>query len=148
MMKRIVFVMMIFITWNSHAVVWRHNGIYIVNKSEGELTIRWNNQELRLKPARINEISKILVPVTMPGTKIKISYSDTIPAHAELRTCRGGAHASFKTSKRIVLYEIYGGHQEGKGAFNQPGHGPHCYIHVHHQRYTADHAIEKYPDLK
>lgn len=129
-------------------VRWRHNGIYIVNKSEGYLTITWDDNKRDLAPAQGSEISKMLIPVTEPNVMIRVSYSDTVPAYADMPSCRGGAHASFKTNQKIKLYEIYGGHEEGRAAFNRPATGPHCDIKLRHQRFTADHAIQKYPDLK
>lgn len=156
-MKKIIIFALILMYCSGHAKkselitqqpTWKHNGIYIVNKSEGYLTIQWDDHEFKLAPAKENTISKILVPVTQPKTEINISYSDAVPAHADLPTCRGGAHVTFKTNKRIVLYEIYGGHEDGKGPFNRPGTGIHCHIKLHHQRFTADHALERYPDLQ
>jgi len=146
-MKRMIVAMMTLIVCASYAkehAVWRHDGIYIVNKSEGYLTIEWQgHKEQPLEPA-----SKILIPVTKPGVTIKIYYNNKGPAYLDMPSCKGGAHVSFTTRENIKLYEIRGGHEEGRGAFNRPGTGPHCNIKLHHQGFPADHAIEQYPDLK
>jgi hypothetical protein len=128
--------------------VWRHKGIYIINKSEGHLTISWDDNKRDLAPAHGNETSKILIPVTEPNVLISVAYSDSVPAYADMPSCRGGADTSFKTNPKIKLYEISGGHEEGRAAFNRPATGPHCSIKLRHQRFTANHAIQKYPELK
>lgn len=150
-MKRMIVALIVLTAFTSHTkqqITWRHNGIYIVNKSEGYLTIMWDDNKRDLAPAQGGEISKILIPVTEPNVSIKVSYSDKVPAYADMPSCRGGAHAAFKTNEKIKLYEIHGGHEEGRAAFNRPATGPHCNIKLRHQRFTADHAIQKYPDLK
>lgn len=150
-MKKMIFAIMMLIACTSHTKeqpIWRHKGIYIVNKSEGSLKIMWDGNERILAPAKGNDISKMLIPVTKSNVDIKVSYSDIVPAYADMPSCRGGAHTLLKTNEHIKLYEIYGGHEEGRAAFNRPATGPHCRITLHHKRFTADHAIEKYPDLK
>lgn len=150
-MKKMIFAMMTLITCASHTkeqTTWRHKGIYIVNKSEGYLTIMWDDNKKDLAPAQGNRTSKILIPVMDPNVDIKISYNDIVPAYADMPSCHGGAHVSFKTNEKIKLYEIHGGHEEGRAAFNRPATGPHCNIKLRHQRFTADHAIQKYPELQ
>jgi hypothetical protein len=145
-MKKIIILGMALIASTHYAKepsLWRHNGIYIVNKTDGSLKVRWDNQEKDIESQQ-----KALIPINRPHTEIKISYSNTVPAFADFPTCRGGAQTSLRTGKKIVLYEIHGGHDDGKGPFNRPGRGAHCAIHVHHQAFTPKTAIQRYPELK
>ena len=161
-MKKMIMASLLFVAYICDAKespIWRHNGIYIVNKSDGTLTIKWGKKSKILAPAKEGAISKILIPITKPNVKIDISYSNNIAADADMPTCRGGAHLSLKTNKNIKLYEIYGGYEEGwatygdyddQGGFTRPGTGPHCSLSstMRHHAYPVDHAIEMYPDLK
>lgn len=125
---------------------WKHNGVYIVNNSNGNLTILWNNHKQILPKAQMKCTSMTLIPAPI-GTKIKITYSDTIDDHSTLHTCRGGAHTDFTVEDRIMLYEITGGYGAGMGPFNRPGSGPHCTVKVH-RRLNAARAKQKYPRLR
>jgi len=134
--------------------IWNPKGIYIINKADGELTIRWDEngktEERKLMPVPIkrpNDLSVLHIPVMAPGTKIKISFHDMAPAHADFPSCQEGSHLSFTTNKRMVLYVIHGGYDAEKAAFNRPGTGHHCHIKLHHQRFTAQGALETYPIL-
>lgn len=145
-MKKVIIAIMAFTICGSQAkerVEWRHNGIYIVNKTDGLITIMWDDQKKELGPEL-----KTLIPVTEPGVEINISYQSTVPAYADMESCRGKAHTSLKTGKKIVLYEIEGGYNEGRNFFNRPAMGPHCAIRVHPQAFPAKTAIQRYPDLK
>lgn len=145
-MKKIIFGVITLAACTSHAkeqVAWKHNGIYIVNKTDGILKIVWDDQERELGPAL-----KALIPVSKSNVEIKISYYSTVSAYAQMPSCTGQAHTSLKTGKKIVLYEIQGGYDEGRNDFNRPATGPHCAIKVHPQAFTAKTAIQRYPDLK
>lgn len=126
---------------------WNHKGIYIVNNTEGDLTVNWGTGTKVIAHAQEYETSMGLIPVAPDSkTKLDITYSDTIDDHDIIHTCRGGAIIKFTTEKPLVLYEIIGGYNSGRGPFNRPGKGPHCAIKLH-RGYKADYAKEKYPAL-
>ncbi len=131
--------------------LWKHNGIYIVNKSDGVLTITWKQgKEKRKKTIASSERmcgdTMALIPAPV-GTQINVSYNDTDEDHDNMPTCRGKKLISFKTNRKIVVYEITGGFREDIGEFNAAGRGIHCFIDID-QRLTPARALKKYPHLQ
>lgn len=124
---------------------WNHNGIYIVNNTEGDLNVERDNGNLLIpKPAKKHtSMALIAVPV---GTKLTVTYTDHIESHASMPSCRKGAHVFITTEEKIVLYEITGGYNDGRGAFNRAGIGPHCRIKVHRELNVRN-AKKKYRNL-
>ena len=149
-MKKQIILLSLLFTCALHAKpMWEtQQGVYVVNNSEGDLTLSWDQEEKTIpKSAKLCTKKSMAFIAVEPGTKVTVSYSDQIHEHAELHSCRGGAQTSFTTSRRIVAYVISGGYSEGDESYKRPGKGHHCRIKVH-QRFNAEYALHKYPELQ
>lgn len=109
--------------------VGKHDGISIVNNTEGDLSIQWNKgKKTFIKTLKKGNKKFISVP---NGTKINVFYSDNIEDH-NMKSCKGeGRPLSFTTNNKTVLYTITGGYYDGVGAFNRAAPGHHCIIKYH-----------------